>query len=76
MSAATSITTLVSFACLAITQSGCGSPPGPDELPRAAVAGSVSLDGKPIDGIDINFESDPVGEHGRRRAVHTTVRDG
>lgn len=76
MSTATSTTTLISIACLVIGLGGCGSSPGPDDLPRAAVAGSVSLDGKPIDGIDIIFESDPVGEHGRRRAVHTTVRDG
>ena len=63
--------------CLLFTGlGGCDTPLDPDDLPRAAVNGTVRLDGKPLDGIDIIFEGEEVGENGRRRAVHTTVRNG
>lgn len=76
MSIQKSIMIPILLACWWIGLGGCGASIGPDDLPRAAVAGTVSLGGKPLDGIDIIFESDPVGEHGRRRAVHTTIRGG
>ncbi len=63
------------IAIVGLLSVGCYSPM-PEDLPRAAVSGTVLLDGKPLDGIEIVFESDPVPPSNRIRAVYATIREG
>jgi hypothetical protein len=63
------------IAIVVLLSVGCYSPT-PEDLPRAAVSGTVFLDGKPLDGIEIVFESDPVPPSNRIRAVYATIHQG
>ncbi len=68
-------TATITVALFTLLSIGC-QPPTPEQLPRAAVSGRVWIDGKPLDGIEIVFESDPVPPSDRIRAVYATIHDG